>query len=369
MPLRGRKGKRKAKNLRREEGRPMVRSEESMENYDPYEEDASAPHDQWTIEAASQRNKRTRDPLEDGFRDDSTSRQDDIDLSRQVQNLKRDLDDVWKQLVLERCSRRHLEATIHTMSKRIERLETRAAPPVVAATQPVVFTRSDQNPPKKKQSTGEDDFVFIEDTEEEIGSRRNKTKRTKRPKLRHTSSVDERSPSSQPKADQHPIDLPGQGQASDDHTLIPHPNRSKQHEEEERTEQFLGDQQMHDETTSPSPKDHHQMKDAATRSCCNIARDDSKETFPELGFKLSAYYMLKREGKDLTAKQIVTMAIEEGFLVSTGKTPSHTLVSVLCTENKKKEGSPFLLLGNSTYRLKPGDHPEYDEAIEGLMLD
>ncbi|PRP80113.1 putative Polycomb group protein ASXL3 [Planoprotostelium fungivorum] len=72
-----------------------------------------------------------------------------------------------------------------------------------------------------------------------------------------------------------------------------------------------------------------------------------------LGFKDSAFEVLKREGKPMSSKEIVDIAIKEGLLITNGKTPSHTLTAILYGEIKKGlDTCPFVKLGNQRFALK-----------------
>ncbi|MEW6736778.1 MAG: winged helix-turn-helix domain-containing protein [Acidobacteriota bacterium] len=72
-----------------------------------------------------------------------------------------------------------------------------------------------------------------------------------------------------------------------------------------------------------------------------------------LSFKDAALLILKREGRPMTAREIVTVAINEGLLTSTGKTPDASLAGQIYTDiHRNKETSLFVIVGPRTYALK-----------------
>lgn len=74
----------------------------------------------------------------------------------------------------------------------------------------------------------------------------------------------------------------------------------------------------------------------------------------EIGFKEAALILLKRTGRPMTAREIVTIALAEGLLKSAGKTPDASLAGQIYTDVQKRgKESPFLIVGPRTYTLNP----------------
>lgn len=74
----------------------------------------------------------------------------------------------------------------------------------------------------------------------------------------------------------------------------------------------------------------------------------------EMSFKEAALVLLKRTGRPMTAREIVTTALVEGLLKSGGKTPDASLAGQIYTDIQKRgQESPFLIVGPRTYALKP----------------
>ncbi len=74
----------------------------------------------------------------------------------------------------------------------------------------------------------------------------------------------------------------------------------------------------------------------------------------EMSFKEAALVLLKRTGRSMTAREIVTTALAEGLLKSGGKTPDASLAGQIYTDIQKRgQESPFLIVGPRTYALKP----------------
>lgn len=85
------------------------------------------------------------------------------------------------------------------------------------------------------------------------------------------------------------------------------------------------------------------------------------QTHREMSFKEAALTLLKRTGRPMTAREIVTMALAEGLLKSAGKTPDASLAGQIYTDIQRRgSASPFLITGPRTYALKPdvGATPE-----------
>jgi len=69
-------------------------------------------------------------------------------------------------------------------------------------------------------------------------------------------------------------------------------------------------------------------------------------------FKHTAYQILKREGKPLSAAQIVKVALKEGLINTSGKTPQNTLASVIYCEIKKDPQCVFVKVAPMTFGLR-----------------
>jgi DNA-directed RNA polymerase delta subunit len=83
-------------------------------------------------------------------------------------------------------------------------------------------------------------------------------------------------------------------------------------------------------------------------------------------FRRCAHTILKREGRPLSAAEIVKIGIKEGMISTTGKTPQNTLASVLYCEMKKDPRCAFVKVAPMTFGLRSwnlGDHvPEAAET-------
>ncbi|MBI4854282.1 MAG: winged helix-turn-helix domain-containing protein [Acidobacteria bacterium] len=71
-----------------------------------------------------------------------------------------------------------------------------------------------------------------------------------------------------------------------------------------------------------------------------------------LTFKEAALTILIREKRPMTAKEIASIAINEGLVSTTGKTPDASVAGQLSTDIKRNPNSPFASVGSRTYTLK-----------------
>jgi len=72
-----------------------------------------------------------------------------------------------------------------------------------------------------------------------------------------------------------------------------------------------------------------------------------------LSFAEVAYRILKKRKRPLSPGEITSMALSEGILVSTGKTPAATMRSRLYVDLKEKgNGSSFVQLGKNRFGLR-----------------
>src|SRR5262249_6605393 len=72
----------------------------------------------------------------------------------------------------------------------------------------------------------------------------------------------------------------------------------------------------------------------------------------KMSYKQVALYLLERERRPMTAKEIVAIALKEGLIESGGKTPDATLAGQLYTEMQRAgERSPIKLIGPRTYAM------------------
>lgn len=79
-------------------------------------------------------------------------------------------------------------------------------------------------------------------------------------------------------------------------------------------------------------------------------------------FLEAAFRVLKEAGEPLTARAISALAIEKGFLVTTGKTPWQTMKSKLSTDILSKgESSPFMRTKQGTFGLR--EWPDRKEFV------
>ncbi|MCS6884789.1 MAG: winged helix-turn-helix domain-containing protein [Acidobacteriota bacterium] len=73
----------------------------------------------------------------------------------------------------------------------------------------------------------------------------------------------------------------------------------------------------------------------------------------KMGYKQVALYLLEREKKPLTAKQIISLAISEGLIEITSKQPDATLAGQLHTEMRRLGAqSAIVQVGPRTYALR-----------------
>lgn len=72
-----------------------------------------------------------------------------------------------------------------------------------------------------------------------------------------------------------------------------------------------------------------------------------------MNFKEAAYHILKRGKKPLSAKEITQIALREGLIRSTGKTPEATMGAVTYTDIKQKgEKSLFVKVKRGLFGLR-----------------
>jgi len=57
---------------------------------------------------------------------------------------------------------------------------------------------------------------------------------------------------------------------------------------------------------------------------------------PQMTFIEAAYQILKREDKPLSAEQITSIALDENFISTSGKTPSATMGACIYVDIKRK---------------------------------
>jgi restriction system protein len=96
-------------------------------------------------------------------------------------------------------------------------------------------------------------------------------------------------------------------------------------------------------------------------------RDEQKG----LSFKEAALLILRREGREMTAKEIVTIAFNEGMLNSAGKTPDASLAGQIYTDiHRNKDTSPFVIVAPRTYALKssPADRAMLEQPSSRPIL-
>jgi len=77
-------------------------------------------------------------------------------------------------------------------------------------------------------------------------------------------------------------------------------------------------------------------------------------------FRHCAYTILKRLGKPLSAKAIVSIGLKEGLISTSGKTPQNTLASLIYCEMKKDPNSVFMKAGPMMFGLKEFDSKPLD---------
>ncbi|MBL8151094.1 MAG: winged helix-turn-helix domain-containing protein [Blastocatellia bacterium] len=83
------------------------------------------------------------------------------------------------------------------------------------------------------------------------------------------------------------------------------------------------------------------------------ANSTTKREDKELSFKEAAMIILKREGRPMTAKEIVSIALSEGLIKTAGKTPDASLAGQIYTDiHRKRDSSLFVIVGPRTYAIK-----------------
>lgn len=72
-----------------------------------------------------------------------------------------------------------------------------------------------------------------------------------------------------------------------------------------------------------------------------------------LSFREAAQLILSREKRIMTAREIATVAINEGLVSSAGKTPDASIAGQIYTDTRRNpEKTPFVIVGPRTYALK-----------------
>ncbi|KAF0250031.1 MAG: hypothetical protein FD167_567 [bacterium] len=71
-----------------------------------------------------------------------------------------------------------------------------------------------------------------------------------------------------------------------------------------------------------------------------------------LTFKEAALTILTREKRSMTAREIANIAISEGLITSTGKTPDASVAGQIYTDIRDNPNTPFASVGRRTYILK-----------------
>lgn len=72
-----------------------------------------------------------------------------------------------------------------------------------------------------------------------------------------------------------------------------------------------------------------------------------------LSFREAAQLILSREKRVMTAREIATIAINEGLVSSAGKTPDASIAGQIYTDTRRNpEKTPFVIVGPRTYALK-----------------
>lgn len=72
-----------------------------------------------------------------------------------------------------------------------------------------------------------------------------------------------------------------------------------------------------------------------------------------LSFREAAQLILSREKRIMTAREIATIAINEGLVSSAGKTPDASIAGQIYTDTRRNpEKTPFVIVGPRTYALK-----------------
>jgi hypothetical protein len=88
-------------------------------------------------------------------------------------------------------------------------------------------------------------------------------------------------------------------------------------------------------------------------------------------FKEAAFEILSREKRPMTAREIATIAINEGLVISVGKTPDASVAGQIGTDIKRNpEKTPFVVTGPRTYALKSfiSDEMEERDFSESLEI-
>lgn len=98
----------------------------------------------------------------------------------------------------------------------------------------------------------------------------------------------------------------------------------------------------------------------------NEANEENEQR--ALSFKEAALLILEREKRQMTAREIVTLAIKEGLLSSVGKTPDASLAGQIYTDiHRNKENTPFVIVGPRTYALKSQPQKVESSVITGYF--
>lgn len=71
-----------------------------------------------------------------------------------------------------------------------------------------------------------------------------------------------------------------------------------------------------------------------------------------LSFAEAAYHILKKYGRPLSLSEITSLALSEGILSTTGKTPAATMGARLYVDIKKKDNSAFIKVNKSKFALR-----------------
>lgn len=99
-----------------------------------------------------------------------------------------------------------------------------------------------------------------------------------------------------------------------------------------------------------------------------ILDDDYSSRTKGMSFKEAALIILKRECREMTAREIVHMALQEGLLSSLGKTPDASLAGQIYTDiHRNRERSPFVIVGPRTYAVKAGLAEQTDQHIAKVV--
>src|SRR4030042_1306122 len=80
-----------------------------------------------------------------------------------------------------------------------------------------------------------------------------------------------------------------------------------------------------------------------------------------MDFKESAYQILLKRGEPLSAKEITNIALKEGLIKSSGKTPVATMAAIIYMDIKKKaEKSKFVKIKKGLFGLKEWKERTYE---------